>query len=163
MTSYLLDYCKNIFEKENLKSYRKINIINDFTIDNLKDIINIDEYNYDIIKKENIKGYYMNWHLDNAKVMNHKKNFIGKTYNQQPISDRHAIYYYLKKPDFSLIIYNSTYNKDFTGGTLEFIDGLKIYPDKGLYILFDSREIHKVNKIKSGIRNSYLIKFYKKI
>jgi hypothetical protein len=164
MNTYLLNYAKNLFETNNLISKRKIGFIEDyvnFSPDLIKKIINIDNYHYEIIKKINTEGYYMNWHFDNAKIITHKKN-VNKDdiYDQILISDRHGIYYYLKKPVYSLIIYDSTYNNDFIGGILEFIDGTKIYPRKGMYVLFDSNELHKVSKIISGIRVNFLIKFY---
>ena len=90
----------------------------------------------------------------------HKKDKEYK--NQIKISEKKSIHYPLRKPIYSLIIYGSEYKKDFTGGIIEFSDGLKIKPEKNKCILFDSREAHCVHKIKSGIRQCILIKFYEK-
>jgi hypothetical protein len=103
-------------------------------------------------------GYVMKWHIDDAQVINHRKN---NDYNEQiKISEKKSLYYPNKKPKYSLIIYGSTYNEDFTGGILEFSDGTKIKPQKDMCILFNSNEAHCVHKIKSGVRMSLLIKFY---
>ena len=160
MTKYLLNYCKSL---TNIKK-RKIGFIENyekFHFDLIKNIIDFSYSKYDIVKKENSVGYYMNWHLDNAKIITHKKSINKKLIHDQiMISDRHGLYYYLEKPIISLIIYESTYNHDFGGGVLEFLDGTKIYPQRGMYILFDSNEVHRVTKILSGTRINYLIKFY---
>ena len=57
-------------------------------------------------------------------------------------------------------MYLSNYLLDFQGGQLEFIDGTIIKPIKGDIIIFDSREIHRVNPLKSGIRNCIVMKLY---
>ena len=59
-----------------------------------------------------------------------------------------------------MIIYETEYDKDFTGGELIFADDFVVIPKRGLYVLFDSCEVHKVNKVKTGIRNHVLVKFY---
>ena len=165
--SYLELYAKQIYEIYNLKENRKIGIISnylEFKIEYLSRIINIDKYNYDIIKKEQSKGYFMKWHFDNAKIIKHKPELINNYIDENniKISNKHILHYYIKKPIYTLIIYESDYDVDFTGGTLEFIDGTIIKPKKGLYVLFDSNELHKVNIMTSGKRINYLIKFYEK-
>jgi hypothetical protein len=129
--------------------------------------INIDDYNYKIIEKINKSGYSMKWHIDDCQILKHSNKmakFKNTLTNQFFISSRQSICYNDNGtiPLYSLIIYDSDYNIDFQGGSLEFVDGLKIYPKRGLYIFFDSREVHRVNKIKSGLRKSILVKFYKK-
>ncbi len=159
----LYSYVARMFD-ENLKKQRKIGIIDEYTTFDIKlfrDVIDFDNYDYEIVKKTNTNGFFMNWHLDNALVVKNKKT-DEKNPNKLYISDRHTLHYYLKKPIFSLLVYESDYKKDFYGGTLEFIDGEIIKPKKGMYVLFNSDELHKVNKILSGERTNYLIKFYKK-
>lgn len=169
MVEFLKNYSKELLIRENLKSHRNIGIIkdyNEFSIDIIRNlnIINIDTYTYDIVKKINTEGFSMKWHIDNAKIIRHKKNFVDNKniVNQITLSSKYALHYHLRKPTFTLIVYESDYDKHFTGGTLEFIDNTIVYPQKGLYVFFDSREIHKVNKILSGTRINYLIKFYPK-
>lgn len=162
--SALVNYAKKTFDIENFKKKRNIGIIETYAIFDVKlfaDIIDLDNYDYEIVKKTNTTGFYMNWHLDNALVIKNKKN-ENKSSDKIYISDRHTLHYYIKKPIYTLIVYESDYEKDFLGGTLEFIDGLTIKPQKGLFVLFNSNELHKVNKIISGERTNYLIKFYEK-
>ena len=123
------------------------------------------EYNYlnfaekIICHQEKYINNEMKWHIDDAQIITHKKDKEYK--NQIKISEKKSIHYPLRKPIYSLIIYGSEYKKDFTGGVIEFSDGLKIKPEKNKCILFDSREAHCVHKIKSGVQKYILIKFYK--
>ena len=55
-----------------------------------------------------------------------------------------------------------TSNKDFIGGSIEFVDEV-IQPFRGLCIIFDSRDIHKVNLLKKGTRRCLVTKFYQPI
>jgi hypothetical protein len=102
----------------------------------------------------------MNWHIDNAMIIKNKKE--NKSLTGYELSNKYTLQYFIKKPVLTLIVYESDYNIDFTGGILEFIDGETVKPYRGTYILFDSNEAHKVSKILSGVRNNYLVKFYKK-
>ncbi len=165
----LKQYYSDLLITNNLKQYRKTGIIENydiFSIDIIKNlnIINFDKFSYDLVKKINTEGFSMKWHIDNAKLIRHKKNFVKEKNiaDQIVLNEKYALHYHLNRPQYTLLLYESDYNKDFTGGSLEFIDNTIIYPQKGLYILFDSREIHKVNKILSGTRINYLIKFYPK-
>ena len=99
--------------------------------------------------------------IKRKRVIKNKKNTEKKSEGLS-ISDRHTLLYYIKKPIYTLIVYDSDYGVDFTGGTLEFIDGLIIKPKKGLYVFFNSNEVHRVNRILSGSRINYLVKFYLK-
>lgn len=165
MHSHLYLHGAKNFALLKLGEKRKIGIIENYTsfsgmTEKFKEIIDYEKFDYVICHKENTEGFFMKWHLDDAKVIDHNKN-KSKVHDQIYITETKALYY-KKKPIFSLIVYESDYNIDFTGGTLEFIDGTTIYPKKGMYVLFDSNELHKVNIIKSGIRSAYLIKFYAK-
>ena len=173
---YCLDLLKNNPE---IKKVRKICYIKDIFHNNIdfdefinlscytnnKLNININLVNKDVVysKKTCITGDYMKWHCDDALIINHKSNLINKIQNQQNqfiISTKKCLYYPSKKPLYSLIIYGSTYKKDFTGGIFEFSDGTKVKPLKNLCIFFDSREAHCVHKITSGTKKLILIKFY---
>lgn len=155
--SYMQIYGKKLLFNTNIKNKRRIGTIKNyenFNIDILKEILNecnlfdIDDYQYSIKSKQNNTNYEMKWHVDDAYATN-KQNKIILHYNKSH-----------EQPKYSLMIYETEYNKDFTGGELIFADDLIIKPKRGLYVLFDSREVHKVNKVKTGIRNHVLVKFY---
>lgn len=150
----LLDSSNNIIKTGFIENY------SEFNIDQIKlqNIINFDLYDYVICKKVNKTGFHMKWHIDDCAFIKHSKN---NNVNNK-ISDRISIFYKNNPPEFSLIIYESKYGFDFTGGEIEFINGKIIKPDYGLYILFNSKIMHRVRKINSGERCCYLIKFYKK-
>ena len=168
-------YSRQLLENDpSIKESRKIINISDIfqNVNDYEDIKN--EFNkVTLFKKEfsflrfmstsycphyHTSGYSMKWHIDDAQVINHKKN---NNYNEQiKISERKSLYYPNKKPKYSLIIYGSSYGEDFKGGILEFSNGTKIKPKKNMCVLFDSNEAHYVHTVKSGIRISLLIKFY---
>lgn len=169
--SYLQLYGKKLLlNNNNIKNKRKTGIIKDyvnFNIDILKEILDecnlfdINDYQYSIKSKQNKSNFEIKWHVHDACVNKTKNNQYNEN-NLNFISDKQILYYKNphEKPKYSLIVYESNYNKDFTGGELVFADEYIIKPKRGLYILFDSREVHKVNKVRSGIRNNILIKFY---
>ena len=165
--SKLQKYGQNLLnDNEIIKNNRKIGIINNYTtfnddiIKNLN-LINLYNYNYKIIEKENYEGFFMKWHVDDAQIIKHNKN--NNFTDQIKITDKQYLHYNKLKPSYSLIIYESDFGNDFVGGSFEFSDGTIIFPKKGMYIFFDSREVHRVNKITNGIRKNYLIKFYKNL
>jgi hypothetical protein len=162
MLNDVVNYGKQLLNNTNntIKS-GFISNYSEFNIEQIKNqnIINFDLYDYVICKKINETNFYMNWHIDDYAFIRHSKNKIVNN----KISDRISIYHKQIPPQYSLIIYESKYGVDFTGGELEFVDGTKIKPDYGLYVLFNSIHMHRVNKINSGTRICYLIKFYKKI
>ena len=165
--SHLEKYGLELLENNpNIRKSRKFGIINNYqgfndsTIKELNLDIDLDKYNIVITKKINQKGFSMKWHVDDAQLIKHRPNQIVD--QQIFIYNKHYLCYNGKNPpEYTCLIYDSTYNQDFTGGILEFADKTTVKPDKGMYVFFDSREVHKVNPIKSGIRINYLIKFYK--
>ncbi len=162
---HLLHYCRHLFEQNKLIEQRKIGKFSDyesFSLDHIRTIIDIDAYDFTICEKRNLAGFSMKWHLDDASIVKHCKHRLPTHGNHIFFSDRYTIYYPKKKPVYSLIVYESSYGIDFTGGELEFCDDTIIRPERGMYILFNSDELHCVHEIKSGIRNTYLIKFYPK-
>jgi hypothetical protein len=130
------------------------NIINlvDTAIDKLSNDYKIDlsKFSKEQFEKENTKDFYMNWHIDDCYVFRHTKT---------DVKEKFVICHKNKLPTYTMIIYLSTHDKDFTGGEFLFVNQ-KIFPKKKLVLFFDSREVHKVNKINSGIRKNILIKFY---
>ena len=118
----------------------------------------LNDVTYYLKKRSHKDGFSMKWHVDDAIIMNVPKE---NPYPDMPISDKKMLVYREQKPTYTLMVYQSSYGTDFDGGTLEFVDGTIIEPKRGMYILFDSREVHRLNEIISGERNSILIKFYK--
>ena len=158
-TKDLFDYSIRICNEKRLKDIRKFG--DNFSIDLIHEWIDTTKYKIVSVEKTNTVGYYMNWHLDDAKIIEHKKGVNHSIFgNQEFISETRSIYYKNDRPEYSLIVYDSNYGDDFTGGVLEFFDGTKIYPKKGSYVFFSSDELHRVSRILSGTRNNTLIKFY---
>ena len=66
--------------------------------------------------------------------------------------------------EFSALLYLSTHNKDFTGGTVFFPkQNLKIKPEAGMLVFFrgDLEHIHEVEEILSGDRHAIIMFFGK--
>lgn len=164
--SRIEEYGKKILTKE-IKNQRKIGYLknyDNFNLDMLNNIVNeinkfdLNEITYYLKRKVHNVDDQMKWHVDDAIVMNVPSN---NNYNNIKINENKQLVYHSQKPIYTLIIYESNYNEDFTGGELEFVDGYRCKPKKGSYIFFNSCEVHKLNKINSGMRKSILIKFYK--
>lgn len=164
--SKIEEYGKKILTKE-IKNERIVGYLknyNTFNMDTLNEIVNeINKFNlndvtYYLKNKVHNVDDQMKWHVDDAIVMNVPSN---NNYDDVKISENKQLVYHSQKPIYTLIIYESNYKDDFTGGELEFVDGYKFKPKKGAYIFFNSCEVHKLNKINSGMRKSILIKFYK--
>lgn len=178
MSQYLFNYGKkNLEEKELNKKRILFNLSDIVSIENvslvniedyIKDIClyikskyNIDLTNFDskITKKQNIVGFEMKWHRDDCSI--HDINPNAKTENKINISDKHCLAYKEKLPIYTILIYFSDHNKDFTGGVLHFVDDTQYKPKMFEGLLFDSEEVHRVTRILSGVRKNLLIKFYK--
>ena len=136
------------------KQFYNINSIIDL------DLVDLDVYRFQVVKKVHSNDYSMKWHLDDAQIISHKKDAEVK--DQEFISKKKSIHYNNDPPEYSMIIYDSEYDVDFKGGILEFCDGFKVYPKKNMYVFFDSRLVHMVHKMIEGVRVNFLIKFYKK-
>lgn len=114
-------------------------------------LVDLNIYEYNVIRKVHAKDYSVKWHLENTQIKD--KEFL---------SSKKSIDYKDNIPEYSMIVYESDYDVDFKGGILEFCDGFKVYPKKNMYVFFDSRLVHMVHKILDGVRVNYLIKFCKK-
>jgi hypothetical protein len=135
---------KNINDFD-LKNKRKIFFVNEININKIMQELGFDNFKYNY--KENTKNFFMNFHLDGIQTFKKGKN-------QFDFVEKEPLWKY------TLIIYDSDYKKDFTGGVFEFCDGQKIYPKKGMCVLFDSRDVHCVHCVTSGIRKNFLVKIY---
>jgi hypothetical protein len=170
----------NIYD---LKFYRDLevhiknnetNILEDYVKKNILNLLDL----LDLIKNKNIvnpditivkrfynenDNYYMGWHFDDRQFIVQKVKNKDKLHDLEIINITnlkiYALYNKNKLPIFTVIIYFDSYNIDFTGGEVEFIN-LKYLPSKGDLLFFDSRDLHKVNKLNKGIRKCIVIKIY---
>jgi len=117
---------------------------------------------YEIVFRNNTEAdkYSMNWHYDNKQLIKHKISNLQKIHSLQIISIDHKFVYglYCKNPiQFTIIIYLDTYNIDFEGGEFHFHDEV-VYPERGMLLLFNSNELHKVTPLTAGKRRAIVVK-----
>lgn len=116
--------------------------------------INLKNYNKKVIIRDNQIGFYLNWHIDDCAIFKHKDS-EGKK-NCIKLNDKFSLFNLEELPKYTMIIYLTS---NFTGGEFEFIDE-KIKPKKYDIVFFDSREVHRVYRLREGERKNILIKFY---
>lgn len=109
--------------------------------------LDLNIFKHVVIERTNPEKFYMGWHIDDCSVFKHK----NKTF---------TLHHKEKLPIYTMIIYLTEYKKDFIGGELEFADGIEVKPKKYDVVVFDSKEVHRVKILKSGIRKNILVKFY---
>ena len=110
----------------------------------------------------------LNWHIDDCQIvfLNHMPSYNRECYKVISTENRKKYLYFnprtpSKAPSrYTLLFYCSTQGIDFEGGELCLADGMKIIPVKGEGVLMDSREVHMVTPIKSGLRKIVLVKIY---
>ena len=146
---------------ENKNSQNQVSISTPINLQELQLPILPENYSIKIVEKEHGPGFFMKWHMDDGQVIKHNKNTLPRP-SQLIVNEKKAIHFQETPPKYSLIYYLSSYGEDFEGGLFEFCDGRIIQPEKNKYIFFDSRYIHRVHPVKSGIRKNILIKFYEK-
>lgn len=117
---------------------------------------------YEIVFRNNTESdkYSMNWHYDNKQIIKHKISNLQKIHSLQIISmdDKFVYGLYCKNPiQFTIIIYLDTYNIDFEGGEFHFHDEV-VYPERGMLLLFNSNELHKVTPLTAGKRRAIVVK-----
>ena len=164
----------NDFHLENNRKTFNYDFVIDFndpdkTNDNIKNFIrsklNIDfDSNYiDIIHKQ-IPETGLKYHIDDCVVVSKKTE---PEYNKEryiKITDNKYLYFnnrFNKLPTKTIIFYSSTHGIDFEGGILKLCDSTEIIPKKGSGLVFDSREVHMVTPVKSGLRKVTVVKLYK--
>lgn len=121
--------------------------------------INLFDYNRKIIMRDNQIGYYLNWHIDDCAIFKHKD--VNNKKNNIPLDDKYSLFNLEELPKYTMVIYLTSHNIDFTGGEFEFIDET-IKPKKYDVVFFDSREVHRVFRLRDGQRKNILVKFYDK-
>jgi hypothetical protein len=119
---------------------------------------------YEIVFRNHTESdrYSMNWHYDNKQLIKHKISNLQKIHSLQIISmdDKFVYGLYCKNPiQFTIIIYLDTYNIDFEGGEFHFHDEV-VYPEKGMLLLFNAEELHKVTPLISGKRRAIVVKVF---
>jgi hypothetical protein len=119
---------------------------------------------YEIVFRNHIASdkYSMNWHYDNKQLIKHKISNLQKIHSLQIISiDEKYVYgLYCKNPiKFTIIIYLDTYNIDFEGGEFYFHDEI-VYPERGMILIFDANELHKVSPLTRGKRRAIVVKVF---
>jgi hypothetical protein len=124
--------------------------------------IDLSVYEYVKVERESTEGFSMKWHMDDRVLIKLKKECeVDPTdvliHEDYKVTKRNKD---KNLPSYSVIVYQSDYNKDFTCGEFEFVDEI-ILPKKNKMIFFDSQEVHRVQPVKSGIRKAILYKFYK--
>jgi hypothetical protein len=167
----LYEIGKELIKKYNLKDFRvvfsydfdlkNIEMMNYFLINTLN-ILPESIDNIEIIHKTiNEKG--LKYHIDDCQII--KKKSEPEYRKEQFIKIAKNKYLYFntsngKLPKKTILFYSSTYNVDFTGGVLHFSDDYVFYPKKNIGIMFDSREVHMVTPVTSGIRPVTVVKIY---
>lgn len=169
------------YGKSTLHKYKQVRQY--FCLEDIEDVENIEnvikyiqnrvlfEYKtYKLVKRNSGIDFYMKWHIDDVAVMKTKRENIQNIQNHENIQNnenheivlqgKYKLYHTSDRPVYTAIIYLSEHNKDFTGGEFEFVDE-KIIPHKHYILFFDSREVHRVLPVKSGNRETLVIKFYR--
>ncbi len=158
MQSILCEYGESLLP-ELIEKRKFLYFENPEEIINNINILGVSFTEYEIVERFNKDNYYnLKWHIDNRQLQKHKiDNDIGNIeiiYKNNKY--KYGLWTHTRIPKYTAIIYLSSH---FEGGEFCFIDKI-IKPKRGDVIIFDAREVHKVNKLKSGVRNCYVIKFF---
>lgn len=100
------------------------------------------------------EGMYYGWHPDQHLYTQFTPDVTPSSKVNE--GNIHAIINaeYVRKLSFSLQLSDPS---EYTGGELQFLDAGVLYTapqEKGKLIIFDSRTLHRVRKVKSGVRKS---------
>ena len=125
-----------------------INIISEFSY------FSLDDVTYYIKNIYHDTDSFIDWKCDNARIMNIFRD-------SKDLINEDKITYTEQSPFYTLIIYENDSGPDFEGGLLEFADNTMIIPEKGKYIIFDSRDVYRTNNVRCGMSKFILINFYK--
>jgi hypothetical protein len=155
---YMCRYIYNLKNEYNLSDELKSDELIYYSIEYLRTKHNLDLSNYKFkkIERENKVGFYMKWHIDDCSIYKHKST--DDKINNIKLNEKYSLHHTCLLPKYTMLIY-LTGGDNFDGGEFCFIDKT-IKPEKYDVFLFDSREVHRVNLLKSGVRKNILIKFY---
>lgn len=162
MQNILFQYGQEIAKKyKNERKFLKLdNLLEPIDLREIIHSLKIPHTHYEIVKRFHTDDQYnIKWHIDNQQLQKHK--IENSTHDLNIIYQNEKYKYGLwtqgnNLPTYTAIIYLSS---NFEGGEFCFVD-YSIKPQKGDVIIFNSKEVHKVNPLKSGTRNCYVIKFY---
>jgi 2OG-Fe(II) oxygenase superfamily len=140
-------------------------------IDFIRKLLGIEEFDADsvVIVHKTIPQPGLKWHIDDCVINNRKEppSYNLEQYILLEANEAESKYRYLyfntptkRLPRYTLLFYSSTYGEDFTGGKLCLADGMEVLPQRGHGLLFDSREVHMVEPVKSGERRVSVVKIY---
>ena len=150
-------YEKQLINYKDLKAKRRTGKIKyeDFSIDVIKKIVDdanlfcYDDHTYALHNIKHSENEMTEWNVENAIL---QENVLSKEitylYNSYP------------RPAYILIIYTSTIGEDFDGGEHVFLDDTVITPIQYSYVMYDAKEVYKINPVKNGVRNSIKLVFY---
>jgi len=154
----ILEYGINLLEED--PSIRQNRLIFKFDLSqSIPEIVkqyHLDGFEMKKVERESSTDFEMGWHQDDVSFHRNSRIHCEK-YGKKEIKP----YCKEQPPIYTMILYYSSIDTDFTGGEFCFVDQ-KIRPMSGMGILFDSREIHKVLRVRSGKRRVILLKFYGK-
>jgi hypothetical protein len=106
--------------------------------------------------------YKIDWHMDDHIPHRHPLEMEPQLHDLQIIGRDDKYVYSLWNsgivPEYTIIIYFTSYGIHFHGGEFEFLNGTVIQPKCGDVVFFDSREIHRVRRLLSGIRQCIVVK-----
>ena len=169
-TEWILEKCRELNINHLLfKIFQVDNIMYEYILQNNLDLlfnnilnlygINLYLLSYKIVNRKTETGYYQNWHLDGRRVFENRPGINCPT---DPSNQSQFILHNILNPipKYSILYYNSEYNIDFNGGTIEFINNVIIRPKKNMCIFFDSNLGHRVNLQTSGVRECTIILFF---
>lgn len=154
---YQLDEFRRHFKLELINGDDNQETLINQAINILSSEFKLNELSNKIFNKEVGSNFFMKWHCDDCSLFKHRKGHQPLK-NNLKLTDQYSLYG-VNLPKYSMVIYLSSFGIDFTGGEFNFVDK-EIKPMKYDVLFFDSRDIHKVNQVKTGNRKSILIKFY---
>ena len=122
--------------------------------------IDLSTYEYEKVERESTQGFSMKWHMDDRVVVKIKKECILDP-TDICINDQYKLSKRNKDknvPIYSVIVYLSDYNKDFTCGEFEFVDEI-IMPKKNVMIFLIVMKYTEYNLLKLVIEKQFYINF----
>jgi hypothetical protein len=172
MTTKLIDHGRQILNKFGLQEKRKWfkfdgstvlepGYLQRFLTELLGESISLSQF--EIINRVFNQNQSLKFHIDDCQIVSRRDSPVYDTHRFIPITDTLYIYINSKSgtiPRYTAVFYLSTLGDEFNGGIFEFVDGTQIQPVRNNGILFDSREVHRVTSVTSGIRSSVIVKIY---
>ena len=133
----------------------------------IKENLELDTDNVTIIHKT-LPEKGLGWHIDDCQVVTMKTPPVYRTEYYSRIPGTTNKYLYLNPSNtltgylarYTVLLYSSSWGKDFKGGELHLADGTRIRPEKGHGVLLRTKEVHMVTPIRDGVRKVTVVKIY---